>query len=142
MCTLALRQLRKLCSSKLALGSIRGCLMAGAFMLLVFVPCAGAIGQDVPAGASVSVEHGRLSGKVADPTDAVIPDALVTITSVKGGVEKRTETDKVGRFQFQDLPTGQYTISIMREGFAEFHGKVALTAGKLSVTLDARMKIA
>lgn len=90
----------------------------------------------------MSAEHGRLSGKVADPTDAVIPGALITIQSVKSGVERRTETDKVGKFQFQDLAVGQYTISISRDGFAEFRGKFALTSGKPSASLDARLKIA
>jgi hypothetical protein len=116
--------------------------VAGALVLPIFVLSGNAVGQDLPGSSSVSVEHGQLSGRVEDPTDAVIPGALVTIHSVKSGVERRTETDKVGKFQFQDLAVGQYTISITRDGFAEFRGKFSLTTGKLSASVDARLKIA
>ncbi len=128
------------------LRSIQAGVVTGALALLMFLPFRSAVGQDRPAAPAVSAglnaEYGHLSGKVEDPTDAVIPGAVVTIQSVKNGTERKTETDPLGRFQFQDLAVGQYTISITRDGFAEFHGKFSVTPGKLAASVDARMKIA
>lgn len=123
--------------------AFKACVMRVALLLVIFLPLRAAMGQDSQAApTSLDAREGHLSGVVADPSDAVIPGATVTIHSVKGGVRKTTTTDKVGRFQFQDLAFGQYTISITRDGFAEFHGRFAVTAAKVSANLDARLKIA
>lgn len=113
------------------------------FPVLVFLPFQLAIGQDVrPAPAASDAKPGHVAGRVADPSDALIPGATVTIHLLKSGVERTTATDKVGRFQFENLPFGQYTIDIRRDGFAEFRGKFSLTAEKAAANLDARLKIA
>lgn len=142
MCKSAVRRLKELCGLGGASVRQKRFFVQGALALLLFLPFREAIGYDLPAPGTVSAEHGCLSGRVADPTDAVIPGAVVTIQSVTSRVEQRTETDKVGRFQFRDLALGQYTISITRDGFAEFRGKFTVTAGKLSASFDARLKIA
>ena len=117
--------------------------MRRALLLLIFLPFRTAIGQDSqPASTSLEARQGHLSGSVTDPTDAVIPGATVTIHSVKGGSVRTTTTDKIGKFQFQDLTLGQYTIIVARDGFAEFHGEFSLTPEKVSANLDARLKIA
>ncbi|HET6215805.1 MAG TPA: TonB-dependent receptor [Acidobacteriaceae bacterium] len=117
--------------------------MRRAVLLLIFLPFRGAIGQDLrPAPVPLDAKQGHLAGRVADPSDALIPGASVTIHLLKSGVERTTATDKVGRFQFENLPFGQYTINIRRDGFAEFRGKFTLTAEKVSANLDARLKIA
>src|SRR5215472_15113030 len=120
-----------------------GCSARGALLLLALVPFGSAWGQDSQAAVpSLEARQGHFSGTVADPTDAVIPGATVTIHSAKGGVERTSTTDGIGRFQFQDLAAGQYTVVITRDGFAEFHGKFTLTAAKESAHLEARLKIA
>ena len=135
--------MRNLCGLNAVLMAFKTCFMRAALLLVIFLPFRTAIGQDSQeAPTSLDAREGHLSGVVADPSDAVIPGATVTVHSVKGGVKRTTTTDKVGRFQFQDLALGQYTISITRDGFAEFHGRFALTAAKVAANLDARLKIA
>src|ERR1700733_3865984 len=135
--------MRNLCGLNAVLMAFKTCFIRAALVLVIFLPFRTAIGQDSQeAPTSLDAREGHLSGVVADPSDAVIPGATVTVHSVKGGVKRTTTTDKVGRFQFQDLALGQYTISITRDGFAEFRGRFALTAAKVSANLDARLKIA
>ena len=117
--------------------------MCRVLLLLIFLPFGTGIGQNLQsAPVSLEAAQGHLSGRVADPTDAVIPGATVTIHAVKDNTEQTTKSDAVGRFQFHDLALGPYTVSITRDGFADFHGKFTLTSSKDSATLDARLKIA
>ena len=117
--------------------------MCRALLLLMFLRLGVVFGQS-PQSASASLEarQGHLSGRVVDPTDAVIPAATVTIHSIKGKIEKTVQTDRIGRFQFEDLALGQYTITVTHDGFAEYHGKFTLTPSKDAANVDARLKIA
>jgi hypothetical protein len=65
-------------------------------------------------GSESSVKGG-LSGVVVDPTDAVVSGAKVTITGPTG--DRSMQTDQQGRFQFQVLTPGFYSIKIEKEGF-------------------------
>ena len=128
------------CGLNAVLKQFKARLWWGVLLLLIVLPLRRAIGQSPEA--SQEARQGHLSGRVTDPSDAVIPEATVTIRSVVNGAERTAKTDRIGRFQFQDLALGQYTVSITSEGFAEFHGKFSLSAGRVSANIDARLKIA
>ena len=66
------------------------------------------------AGSESSVK-GSLSGVVMDPSDAVVSGAKVTITGPTG--DKSMQTDPEGRFLFQILTPGFYSVKIEKEGF-------------------------
>src|SRR5215475_11114662 len=66
------------------------------------------------AGAEASVK-GSLSGVVSDPSDAVVSGAKVTISGPTG--DKSMQTDPEGRFLFQILTPGFYSVKIEKEGF-------------------------
>lgn len=59
----------------------------------------------------------RVVGNVTDPKGGAIPNATVTIVNVATQVHYDTKTDKDGFFQVQDLPIGQYTITIEADRF-------------------------
>src|ERR1700690_3284049 len=65
-------------------------------------------------GAESSVK-GSLSGVVTDPTEAVISGAKVTIGGPIGN--KSMQTDAEGRFLFQVLTPGFYSVKIEKDGF-------------------------
>jgi len=65
-------------------------------------------------GSESSVK-GSLSGVVVDPTDAVVSGAMVTIGGPIGN--KSMQTDQEGRFLFQVLTPGFYSVKIEKEGF-------------------------
>jgi len=66
-------------------------------------------------GGSESSVKGSLGGVVLDPSDAVVSSAKVTITGPIG--DKTMQTDPEGRFLFQVLTPGFYSVKIEKEGF-------------------------
>ncbi|HEV8592917.1 MAG TPA: TonB-dependent receptor [Pyrinomonadaceae bacterium] len=61
---------------------------------------------------------GSITGVVADPNGAVVPNATVNVTN-QGTNEKRTvQTDSEGRYEVPSLPTGVYTVEASGSGFA------------------------
>jgi len=60
---------------------------------------------------------GSVSGTVTDSTGGIIPGAAVTLTSEKDGTKRNVVTNDEGRFQFNTVQPGPYTIKVEREGF-------------------------
>jgi hypothetical protein len=72
-------------------------------------------------------------GKVKDATGAVVVGATVTVTNVATAQQRTTKTGGDGRYKFEELPPGSYTIRIGAPGFktAEFRNYV-LDAGVIA----------
>jgi hypothetical protein len=60
---------------------------------------------------------GNISGHVADPTGAVIPDATVTLTNVGTAAKRTTVTTQAGDYTFTAVPVGVYNIQATHAGF-------------------------
>ncbi len=65
--------------------------------------------------SSESAVKGNLSGAVTDPTGAAVQGARATISGPVG--ENTMETNSEGRFLFQVLIPGIYSVKISKEGF-------------------------
>jgi hypothetical protein len=61
--------------------------------------------------------RGGINGTVTDPSGAAIPSAKVSAVAVGTSAQYNTLSSSAGEFLFQDLPVGQYTISIDLTGF-------------------------
>jgi hypothetical protein len=70
-----------------------------------------------------------VSGKVTDPTGALLPQALVTLSG-PDGKQTTTTTNQDGRFEVRALPPGTYTLSVAAVGFRTKEKSVALAAGE------------
>ncbi len=93
-------------------------------ILLVFVFMAANTGF-----AQQSVSFATLSGRVADPTGAVIQDAQVVALQLETNALSRTKTDSEGRFRFANLRLGKYEITVSQTGFANSKTTLTLTVG-------------
>src|SRR5690348_609738 len=62
---------------------------------------------------------GNVRGIVHDPTDSSIPGAQVTIRSRTSNWSQTTATNADGTFQFDAVPVGEYTVSVMASGFSQ-----------------------
>jgi Carboxypeptidase regulatory-like domain len=62
---------------------------------------------------------GSLHGQVADPSGAVIPQALLSVTS-STGVTYTGTSDPTGQYTISGLPAGQYTLTARATGFSTF----------------------
>lgn len=61
-----------------------------------------------------------LSGNVADPSGAVIPDAKVTVQNVDTGFTQTVNTGPAGDYLFTRLPVGNYKLTVEKSGFAPY----------------------
>jgi hypothetical protein len=61
--------------------------------------------------------RGAISGTLTDPSGAAIPDASIRLNSQATGLSRTTLTGGAGDFSFPDLPLGQYSLTVQKEGF-------------------------
>ena len=59
----------------------------------------------------------EISGRVTDPSGAVIPGASVTVTNVDTGIERKTSTSAEGYYTALFLNPGNYRVSVSSPGF-------------------------
>jgi hypothetical protein len=90
------------------------------------------MGQNLTSTASIS-------GIVADPADARIANAAVTISSPEKGISRTFKTDSSGTFSFSLLPPTVYSLRVEAPGFKTYEqGGITLEVGQaagLSVVL-------
>ena len=60
----------------------------------------------LPPRVDAQVLYGSILGDVRDASDAAIQGAEVAVVNSGTGLERRSATDSVGRFNFADLPAG------------------------------------
>lgn len=82
-----------------------------------------------PAGAQQSVDYASVSGRVIDPSGAVVPGAQVTARHTETNVTGTAETDREGRFRFPYLRVGPYEITVRQQGFRDVTRLLTLTVG-------------
>lgn len=73
---------------------------------------------------------GTISGTVADPSQAVIEGASVTVTNVATGVSRTATTNQNGEYRFDFMTAGRYTVKISKQGFAGIVENVELLVGQ------------
>ena len=71
---------------------------------------------------------GSLKGTVEDSTKAPVPDAKVRLRSQTTAKVLATTTDEDGEFEFEDLPLGQYLLTVESQGFEQVEKPVEVGA--------------
>lgn len=81
-------------------------------VILAFVFCAAfAAGQSMRA---------TLTGRVTDPTGAIVPNAKIVITDTQTGAKTVVTSNQAGLYTATFLPPGTYSIEATRKGFKNF----------------------
>ena len=81
------------------------------------------------ASAQESINFASVSGRVSDPSSAVVQGASVTAKQVDTNVVATTKTDSEGRFRFPYLKIGLYEIRVQQQGFADSVRSITLGVG-------------
>jgi len=89
-------------------------------LLSVFI--FGSYGQE-------TINNASLSGRIADPSGAVIQNAQVSVRNTETGISHMITTDREGRFRFPYLPVGKYSILVSHAGFADVSQSLNLSVG-------------
>src|SRR4029453_5465799 len=63
-------------------------------------------------------ETATVLGTVRDTTNAVVPDAMVTLTHTATGVSLTRTTNAEGNYEFFTVSAGIYLITVEKAGFA------------------------
>lgn len=74
---------------------------------------------------------GQITGRITDPSGALVPDAGVTIKNNDTGLERTVATNKEGYYTVPLLPPGRYRISARKEGFR------VVTRSEVTLQVDA-----
>ena len=80
------------------------------FMVLAFLPSAKAQVRST----------GVVLGTVTDQSGAAVPGANVSLRNVETGTALATETLTTGDYQFPVVPSGQYQLTVTKQGFKSF----------------------
>src|ERR1700685_4145791 len=79
--------------------------------------------------------NGTITGNVSDGSGAAIIGPKVTATNTGTAAQSTVTTSDTGSYQFVDMPTGNYTITVEATGFR----KTTLSAQRLLVASTLRM---
>ena len=107
------------------------CLALITLVSVVLVPQSSLAQQ--PAGATVH-------GLVADPDDAVIPGATITLTPASGKA-LTTISGGDGTYTLRGVPAGVYAVTVTMKGFASFVKQGVRVTAAQTLALDAKLAI-
>lgn len=85
-------------------------------------------------------DRATVSGTVVDPSDAAVPGATVTITSVATSVASSTVTNREGAYLVVDLLPGEYRVSAEVDGFTRAERTLRLEIG-MRARIDIQLAV-
>jgi outer membrane receptor protein involved in Fe transport len=89
---------------------------------------------------SAQVTGGAVTGTVLDPDGSAVVGATVSLKDKSRGLDFTTQTTGAGAYQFTNVPTGAYTITVTATGFAESTGQVLVSLNQ-TATADVALTI-
>jgi hypothetical protein len=90
--------------------------------------------------AQETLTKASVTGRVLDPSGALVPRTAVTATQVATNQAYVVQTDNQGRFRLPYLPVGEYQITAQANGFAKVSRQIQLTVGSaFDITLQLKL---
>src|SRR5262249_33009240 len=81
-----------------------------------------------------TVVTGDVVGTITDPSNAVVPGATVTLTSVDTGATSEVTTTSTGLFRFPLLKPGNYRVAVTQSGFRTTQQAVTVAVGQVTTS--------
>jgi hypothetical protein len=104
--------------------------------MIRFLLCAALLAAPLAAQES----RASLSGRVLDPSNAVIAEAKVVATNQQTGVAAQAVTNDSGAFLIPFLLPGKYKVTAERTGFKSYSSEIELRVND-TVELTLRMEV-
>src|SRR5689334_17729314 len=89
---------------------------------------------------SAQITGGAVTGTVLDPDGSAVVGATVSLKDKTRGLNFTAQTTGAGSYQFTNVPTGTYTMTVTATGFAESTGQVLVSLNQ-TVTADVALTI-
>jgi len=94
------------------------------------------------AGVAFGQDYrGKVEGHVTDQTQAAVVDAKVTLKNVNTGVENVKQTDASGKYAFDFVLPGNYTLTVEAAGFQKFTRENVSVLTRGDVTVNAQLAL-
>ena len=93
-----------------------------------------------PSPALAQTGQASITGTVRDAAHAVVTAVSVVITNSETNVVTRAETNNEGIYYVGALPRGPYTLTVEKQGFTRWEGKLELYVGQNAV-VDPVLKV-
>ena len=90
---------------------------------------------------AAQVTGGAVTGTVVDPNGAVVHGATVVLKDKSRGQQFTAETTDAGSYQFPNVQTGAYTITVTATGFTEATGEVIVSLNQ-TATANITLSVA
>ena len=103
------------------------------FVALVIILLAFGI---LPLAAQTS----SLQGIITDPTGAIVPGAVVTITNTETSASRQEVTDETGAYRFLQVLPGPYKVEAQLPGFSTKVSNIVLQVGQ-PATLNLELAV-
>jgi hypothetical protein len=87
------------------------------------------------APANAQTFRGTILGTVIDQSGAAVPGAQIVVKNQGTGLTRTTVTGDAGTYQVPELPVGQYSVTVSREGFETG------TMGDIGVTVNGERRV-
>ncbi|HTC63903.1 MAG TPA: carboxypeptidase regulatory-like domain-containing protein [Candidatus Saccharimonadales bacterium] len=82
-----------------------------------------------------------ISGRVTDPTGAIVSTAAVVAKNVETGITRSTVTDEAGLYWVPSLTVGEYEVHVTKQGFQEqVRSGIHLVVGQ-QATVDVALQV-
>ena len=94
-----------------------------------------------PSLMAQTAEMGALTGRVTDPSGAVVANVTVTATSVDNGQTRSATTGTDGTYKLDGLPAGNYRVKFEASGFKSVELPSAMVNGTEAAVLDTKLEI-
>lgn len=102
-------------------------------LLLITIPCL--------ASAQSQAIDGNIEGTVKSADGAAVAAARVRLTNTATGLSREVDTTDQGRFLAALLPTGSYSVTITKQGFATLTRPGITLAPGQTINLDLSLKV-
>lgn len=95
----------------------------------------------VAATAHAQDSRGRVQGLVSDTSGAIVPGASVVLTNDATGIAATRTTNADGRYLFDYVDPGTYTLAVSLAGFSTSIQKNVLAQQRADVTVDVKLAV-
>lgn len=86
-------------------------------------------------------DRGAITGRVLDPTEAVVANATVTIVNQDTGIRTVTQTSATGNYVVPQLAVGRYEVQIEAPGFRKYVRRDTELSVAQTLTLNVTLEV-